>query len=745
MSILTAFTFFALASIPAPISLMNNIEGRIDTLLHQMSIEEKLGQMSQVALPDQVTPEFKDAVRKGKYGSVYGWGSPKVRAELQKLSIEESRLKIPLIIGQDVIHGYTTGFPIPLAQAATWDPALIKEGARATAKEATQDGIHWTFSPMIDIARDPRWGRIAEGYGEDPILTSKMGVATIEGYQSPSLAAPDSLAACAKHYVGYGAAEAGRDYNSTWIPEGLLRDVYLKPFEAATKAGVATLMSAFNAINGVPASANPFTLRQVLRNEWRFDGFVVSDYMSVHELIAHGVAVDGADAARKAIDAGVDMEMVSDDYLKHGAQLLAEKKLDIRMIDEAVRCILRIKFRMGLFDGRHQSVPDHDLLPTEEVKSIGRKLAGDSHVLLKNDDNALPLTSSVKTVAVIGSLANSPSDQLGTWANADAKHSITPLASLESRMGKENVFYASGQVPEEGQKDNVENRILSKSHHGFLEALAAAQKADVVLVFLGESSGLSGEASCRSDINLPGSQAELVSELVKSGKPLIGIIMAGRPLIFHETAAKLSAVLYVWQGGTMAGPAIVDTLFGDIVPSGKLPVTFPQSVGQVPLYYDHLNTGRPPALTGPASEDRFRSKYLDVTFTPEYPFGFGLSYSKFTYSNGSMTSPVLHNLGTVAFSADITNAGKFAASEIVQFYTHQIAATVARPVRELKDFQKIHLEPGETKNVIFQLEASELGFHNSHMKLVTEPGHFEAWIAPDSASGIKFNFELAKA
>ena len=721
--LIVCWTIAATAAPPA------DIERKIDALLARMTLEEKLGQMSQATTSGPLTDQRKEEIRKGRWGSLYGGGTAAQRAEAQQIALTESRLGIPLIYGQDVIHGFHTTFPIPLGQAASWDPALVRQSARIAAREAAGAGIHWTFSPMVDIARDPRWGRVAEGYGEDPYLASAMSAAMVHGYQGDSLDAPDSIAACAKHYVGYGAAEAGRDYNTTWIPENLLRDVYLKPFQAAKEAGIATYMSAFNSINGVPASGNEFTLRQVLRNEWKFDGFVVSDYTAVHELIAHGYAADARDAALKAIRAGVNMEMVSTDYWDNGKALVDAGQLDLKTIDEAVREILRVKFRLGLFDGR--TLPGNVQGSHGEALAVAKQLATESLVLLKND-GALPLAKSVGKVAIIGFLADSPTDQNGTWVG-EPIGTVTPLTALRQALGESHVIYARGL---RGSGDT--------SRDGFAAAVEAARAADAVLLFLGEEASLSGEASSRAHLDLPGLQQDLAAEVAKVGKPCIAVILAGRPTTFHVVAANMRAVLYAWHPGAMGGPAIASVILGDAVPSGKLAITFPRTVGQVPIYYNHLNTGRPPSETGPAARDKFRSKYLDVSFTPEYPFGYGLSYSKFDYSRAKGSAPQVKLGGTLVFSADVANTGNVEADEIVQFYTHQLAGSVARPVRELKGFQRIHIRPGEKRTVTFTLSTDDLAFYNSQMKLVTEPGAFEAWIAPDSVSGQKIDFAVVR-
>ena len=705
------------------------IEKKIDALIARMTIEEKLGQMSQKVFGD-LSDKTKEEIRQGRWGSLYSGGTPAQKAEAQRIALKESRLGIPLIYAQDVIHGLTTTFPIPLGQAASWDPELVRQAARVAARETAAAGIHWTFSPMMDIARDPRWGRIAEGFGEDPQLASRMAVAMVRGYQGDSLDAPDSIAACAKHYVGYGAAEGGRDYNTTWIPENLLRDVYLAPFQAAREAGLATYMSAFNNLNGVPASANQFTLRTVLRDEWKFDGFVVSDYTAIAELIPHGYAADAADAALKAIRAGVAMEMVSTAYWDHGKALVANKQLDPKLLDQAVRDILRIKFRLGLFDAKGQFTPAPAAPPTDAALQTAQKLAAESLVLLKNQNGALPLAQSIGKVAVIGPLADSARDQLGTWAMGPADTARTPLAALRETLGAARVAYAPGL-----------KNSRDESHDGFAAAVEAARGADTVLLFLGEEASLSGEASSRAYLDLPGAQEALVNEVAQAGKPAIAVIMAGRPLTFHNVAAKTGAVLYAWHPGTMGGPAIADVIFGKMAPAGRLPVTFPRTVGQVPIYYNHLNTGRPPTETGRAAEEKYQSKYLDVSFTPEYPFGFGLSYTTFAYGSPHLSAPRMRVGGSLTVSAEVSNTGAVEADETVQLYIRQLAASLAQPVRELKDFRRVHLKPGEKQTVEFTLPGSALAFHKG-AQLVTEPGAFQVWIAPDSSAGTPGQFTL---
>jgi len=718
------------------------VEDRIDQLLARMTLDEKIGQMSQgTALGSPVSERSRQQIRDGRWGSFLNTIKFEDRAEAQRIALKESRLGIPLLFGRDVIHGYRTMLPIPLGQAATWDPDLVEQGARVAAREASSVGIQWTFAPMIDIARDPRWGRISEGMGEDPYLASAFAAAMVRGFQGSALDAPGSIAACAKHYVGYGAVEGGRDYNSAWIPEILLRDVYLPPFHAARDAGVATFMSAFEDLNGVPATGNEFTLRQILRGEWKFDGFVVSDYNSVGEMVAHGYAADHSEAALKGVRAGLDMEMGTSDYHDHLKALVEAGKVDVKLIDEAVRNILRVKFRLGLFDKPVPAAADASALLAPESLEVAKKLAAESAVLLKNDGGVLPVAKSIGKLAVIGPLADSPRDQMGCWTIDGVSGEVrTFLAALKEKLGAERVLYAPGlKTPRDTSRD------------GFPAALEAARAADAVLLFIGEDWNMDGEARSRAFLDLPGAQTALAHEVAATGKPVIVVMEAGRPLTFADTAAEAKAVLYVWNPGTMGGPAVADLLFGDAVPSGKLTVTFPRTVGQVPLYYAHLNTGRPPTPNDlgippgtPISPRGFVSKYIDVDFTPEYPFGFGLSYTTFEYSNLRLSAPEVRLGGQLTVTADVANTGRFEAEEVVQLYVRDLAASVSRPVRELKGFRRVRLKPGEKRSVAFTLATADLSFHNTRMQLVTEPGQFQVWIAPDSGGGLPGEFKIGE-
>ncbi|MBD3289003.1 glycosyl hydrolase, partial [candidate division KSB1 bacterium] len=614
----------AFANVFSQTGNQKQIEEKIDLLIEKMTIEEKIGQMSQ----RNGVRGNEEAVRRGHLGSILNEVDVETVNKIQRIAVEESRLGIPLIIGRDVIHGFRTIFPIPLGLAATWNPELVKQGARIAAVEAASSGVRWTFAPMMDISRDPRWGRIAESFGEDHYLASKMAVAMTHGFQTDDLSRPDAIAACAKHYVGYGAAEGGRDYNTTYIPEGLMRNVYLKPFQASVNAGIATLMSGFNDINGIPATGNAFLLKKVLRDEWNFDGFVVSDWASITEMIPHGFCADEKDAALKAVSAGVDMEMATYAYQNNIKKLLEEGKITMEEIDEAVRNILRVKFRLGLFDNPYTDVPQFPEIVNPDHLEMAKKSAEQSIVMLKNDGKVLPLSKEVKNIAVLGPMADAPYDQLGTWTfDKVTDDTKTPLNALREFMG--------GSAKIHYVKTLETSRAINQDR--FPSAIEAANKSDIVLMFLGEESILSGEAHCRADISLPGAQEQLVSEISETSTPTVLIIMAGRPLTIGSVLDKADAVLYSFHPGTMGGPAIVDLLFGIESPSGKLPVTFPKMVGQVPIYYNHKNTGRPPRAEAwthindiPAGAEQFslgnESHYLDAGFTPQFPFGFGLSY-----------------------------------------------------------------------------------------------------------------------
>lgn len=718
------------------------IEQRVETLLSKMTLEEKIGQMNQISSYGNIE-DMSRLIKKGKIGSILNEVNPVRINALQHVAMEESRLGIPLLIARDVIHGFKTIFPIPLGQAATFDPSIVELGARVAATEASSVGIRWTFAPMIDIARDPRWGRIAEGCGEDTYLTSVMGAAMVKGFQGDSLNSPTSIAACPKHFVGYGAAEGGRDYNSTFIPERRLRNVYLPPFEAAVKAGAATFMTSFNDNDGVPSTGNTFILKDILRKEWGFDGFVVSDWSSATEMITHGFATDAKDAAMKAANAGVDMDMVSSCFLQELPGLVKEGKVEETTIDKAVRDILRIKFRLGLFEHPYIADNHKSVMYAPSHLEAAKQAAMESAILLKNDNNVLPLTSSVKTIAVVGPLADAPYEQMGTWVfDGDKTYTKTPLNAIRKLAGdKVKVLYEPGL-----------NYSREKSERGISKAVEVAKHADVILAFVGEESILSGEAHCLTDLNLQGDQAALIAALAKTGKPVVTVIMAGRPLTIGKEVQESTAMLYSFHPGTMGGPALADLLFGKAVPSGKTPVTFLKTVGQVPLYYAHNNTGRPAngseVLLGNISVGAgqtslgCRSYYLDAGFEPLFPFGYGLSYTTFQYSNIKLSSDLLSCGDTLTVRFDLKNTGKYEGTEVSQLYICDKVGSVTRPVKELKRFARVTLKPGEKRSVLFKLPITDLAFWNIDMKKVVEPGDFGLWVASDSQSGKEMFFKV---
>lgn len=717
-------------------------EKRIDALLSQMTLEEKLGQMNQISSYGNIE-EMSQLIKRGEAGSILNEVDPVRINALQRVAIEESRLGIPLLMARDVIHGFKTIFPIPLGQAASFNPQVAEDGARVAAIEASSVGIRWTFAPMIDVARDPRWGRMAEGCGEDTYLTSIMGAAMVKGFQGDSLNSSTSIAACPKHFVGYAAAEGGRDYNSTYIPERQLRNIYLPPFEAAAKAGAATFMTSFNDNDGVPSTGNKFILKDVLRSEWGFDGLVVSDWASVGEMVAHGFATNSKEAAMKAVNAGVDMEMVSYTFVKELPQLVKEGKVKESAIDDAVRNILRIKYRLGLFDNPYVDEGKKNILYAPSHLEAAKQAAVESAILLKNDKEVLPLQAAVKTIAVVGPMADAPYEQLGTWVfDGEKAKTITPLAAIKALAGdKRQVIYEPGLAY---SRDNDKASVA--------KAAAAAARADVILAFVGEESILSGEAHCLADLNLQGAQSELITALAKTGKPVVTIVMAGRPLTIGKEAELSAAVLYSFHPGTMGGPALADLIWGKAVPSGKTPVTFPKMVGQIPLYYAHNNTGRPAtrnevllndiAVEAGQTSLGCTSFYLDAGFDALYPFGYGLSYTTFAYSNVKLSSSTLKKDDVLKVNFNIENTGRYEGTEVAQLYVQDKFGSVTRPVKELKRFARITLKPGEKKNVSFELPISELAFWNIDLVKTVEPGEFGLWVATDSQSGTEVSFHV---
>jgi beta-glucosidase len=665
--------------------------------------------------------------------------------ELQRIAVEESRLGIPLLVGRDVIHGFKTIMPIPLGQAAAWNPDLVREGARVAALEAATAGVNWTFAPMIDITRDPRWGRVAESPGEDPYLASALAAAMVEGFQGDDLSARGTVAACAKHFAGYGAVESGRDYATTNIPENELRNVHLRPFKTAVDAGITTLMTSFSDLNGVPATGNEFLLREVLREEWGFGGFVVSDYNSVQQLAIHGLTENDKDSAYEAVTAGVDMEMAGDAYSNHLIGLVEEDRISIETIDAAVANILRVKFRLGLFENPYTDSAELPPTGSDTALQAAKKAALQSVVLLKNDHRALPLSAErLSSIAVIGPLADAPYEQMGTWTfDGDPGMSVTGLQGIRDFVG-----------------DDVEIRYVramensrSWSTEAFDEAIAATRASDLAVLFLGEESILSGEAHSRADINLPGAQAKLVRRIREIGKPVIAVIMAGRPLTLTNIVDEVDAMLFAWHPGTMGGPAIADLLFGIESPSGKLPVTFPRMVGQIPIYYNHKNTGKPPSpdtivhiddidTHAPQTSFGMTAFHLDAGYTPLFAFGHGLSYAEFDYQNIKANAREIGLGDTVTVSAELTNRGEIAADEVVQLYVRDLVGNVTRPVRELKGFRRVRVEPGQTVTVDFEVHTDDLAFYGRDNRLMTEPGDFHAWIGGSSETELRTEFRI---
>lgn len=772
----------------------DNVEKRIENLLSKMTLEEKIGQMNQVsffAVDDKAIAQYSEddmntflermgiaggqgqkktsqmtktekvalirqaaaqmldnsiiqPINAGGIGSLLNVTDPEMVNKLQKEAMENSRLGIPLIIGRDVIHGFKTIFPIPLGQAASFSPQVVEEGARIAAVEARSTGVTWTFAPMLDISRDARWGRIAESLGEDPYLAGILGAAMVKGFQgNGNLNDPNSIAACVKHFVGYGAAEGGRDYNSTNIPPILLHNVYLSPFQQAIKAGAATLMTSFNDNDGIPASGNSYILKKILRDEWKFDGFVVSDWASMTEMIAHGFAEDSKQVAEISANAGLDMEMVSGSYVQYLPQLVKEGKVSVETIDNAVRNILRIKFRMGLFENPYVDTKKESVLYADAHLKAARQAAIESAILLKNDNNILPLSRS-KKVAVIGPMADAPHDQMGTWVfDGDKNYTVTPVAALKGEYKDVNYVYEQGLA-----------YSRDKSTANFEKAKQAAASADVAVVFLGEEAILSGEAHSLSNINLIGLQSDLLKAVKSAGKPVVLVIMAGRPLTIERDLPYADAVLFNFHPGTMGGPAILDLLFGKANPSGKLPATFVREVGQIPMYYNHNNTGRPApekvmtlddiALEAGQTSLGNTSFYLDSGKDPLFPFGYGLSYTTFEYSNITLSASTIPMNGTLTVKATLKNTGNVDGTEVAQLYVQDIVGSVVRPVKELKGFQRVALKAGEAKTIEFKLTTDDLAFYGRDLVKKAEKGDFNVWVGGHSNATLKGTFSVTE-
>ena len=711
----------------------------IEDLLGKMTLEEKIGQMNQLCF-DQPLDSIKAKIRAGEIGSMLNI-DPKLIDEIQKTAVEESRLGIPLIIGRDIIHGYKTVLPIPLGLAASFDPQVVEAGTHMAATEAREEGITWTFAPMLDISRDARWGRIAESLGEDPYLAGELGAAMVRGFQGEHLSDSDAIAACVKHFVGYGAAEGGRDYNSTYIPETLLRNVYLEPFQKAIEAGAATLMTSFNDNDGIPASGNDFLLRTVLRDEWKFDGFVVSDWCSMSEMMSHGIAADRKDVARISANAGVDMEMVSQTYIEHLPQLVAENKVSMEVIDNAVRNILRIKYRLGLFENPYAKPGKTSTIYCDEHLKTARRAAVESAILLKNN-GVLPLKEG-QTLAIVGPMADAPHDQLGTWSfDGDKNRTVTPLRALQTEEYNQVKYIYEAGLDYSRDTDTSD----------FERVKSAVRRADVAVVFVGEEAILSGEAHSLSNINLIGAQSELLKAVKSTGKPVVMVVIAGRPLTIERDLPYADAVLYNFHPGTMGGLAILDLLYGRENPSGKLPVTFVREVGQIPMYYNHNNTGRPAQneitplenipLEAPQTSLGNTSFYLDSGKGPLFVFGYGLSYSTFEYTDLNLSNHEPKAGDTLTVTATIKNTSRVDGTEVAQLYVRDLVGSIDRPVKELKGFQRLFIKAGDSQTVTFKLPVSALAFYGRDLKKKVEAGQFDIWIGPNSAEGLKGSFTV---
>ncbi|MGH7953414.1 MAG: beta-glucosidase BglX [Limisphaerales bacterium] len=726
------------------------VQKRVTDLLKRMTLDEKIGQLEQWPMDANSPEKLGDHLRRGEISSFLDGSAlietPVLRNKLQHIVIEQSRLGIPLIFGTDAIHGFRTIFPIPLAQSCAWEPELFERTQRISAREAAAAGIDWTFSPMVDIAWDPRWGRIAEGFGEDPWLGSLDAAASVRGFQGTNVAGTNQVVACLKHFVGYGAAEGGRDYNTTEISEYVLRNFYLPPFKAGVDAGAWTVMSAFNDLSGMPASANHHTLTDILRDEWKFRGFVVSDYQSVSELIEHGIAANDAEAARLAITAGVDMEMVSTTYLDTLAQQVKDGKIPESVIDEAARRVLTVKFTKGLFEHPYT---DESRCKTAFLRAdalaLAREAAAKSCVLLKND-GALPISKQTKKIALIGPLAEDPEELVGCWSSrAHAADIVSLIAGIRAKLSSDaqlTVTRGCAIIDSGKARTRLDDfSPITEKPTGINEiadAVSMAKSADVVILALGEPRDWSGEDASRSNLGLPGKQMELFDAIAATGKPVIVVLFNGRPLALPEIQKKAAAILEAWFPGIQAGNGVADILFGDVEPSGRLTTTFPYDVGQVPINYNHFNTGRPGI--GP-----YKGNYVDGPSYPLYHFGFGLTYTTFEYGKVRLSAPTMKLERTLTASVQLKNTGARAGTEVVQLYIRDVAASAGpRPVRELKGFQKILLQPGESRDVTFQISAKELGYYGKMGRWLVEPGKFQLWLCKDSISGEPADFELEK-
>jgi len=731
------FNSLLFAQIPTRL-LSSQIESKIDSIIRLMTLEEKLGQLNQIGgtwydtKTERLNLEQTAMLKAGKIGSFLGITGAIETGRIQRIAMEQTRMKIPLLFGYDIIHGYSTITPIPLAEASSWNPELVQQSARIAAIEGSAIGVHWTYAPMVDIARDPRWGRIAEGSGEDPYLGSVMAAARVKGFQGDDLLKYGSLLACVKHFAAYGAAEAGRDYNSVDLSERTVREIYLPPYQAAIDAGAWTVMSAFNDIGGVPSSGSSWLLTDVLRKEWGFTGVVVSDYTAIMELIHHRIAKDSTEAGIIGVTSGVDIDMVSRIYVDKLTSAVRSGKLSEEIVNEAVRRVLRVKFVYGLFDDPYRnSKPgkEKELLMKKEHRDVARQMAKQSIVVLKNERELLPLSKNVRSIALIGPLAGNENrrELVGTWAWAQKPELVVSVIDgiISKTSPGTKIIYDKGCEIESDSGARIE------------QAVKAANRADVVIAVMGESQGLSGEAASRTILDLPGRQKELLKALTATGKPVILVVMNGRPLTLEWESENISAIVESWHLGVETGNALADVLFGDYNPSGKLPVTFPRNTGQIPIYYNHKSTGRPfvPA-------DKYTSRYLDAPNTPLFPFGFGLSYTTFGYENLTLSASTIKSTQSITVSVDVQNIGKRSGEEVVQLYLRDDVASVTRSVKELKGFNKISLNPGEKKTVQFTIRPDDLSFYNLSMKKVVEPGTFTLYIGGNSVDCMEASFEV---
>ncbi len=741
-------------------SAENPFEKKVDSILALMTLEEKLGQLNLPSSGDITTGQAQSSdiakkIEEGKVGGLFNIKSVEKIREVQRIAVEKSRLKIPLIFGMDVIHGYETTFPIPLGLSASWDMEMIEKTARMAAQEATADGINWTFSPMVDVSRDPRWGRVSEGNGEDPFLGGEIAKAMVHGYQGSDLTADNTMMSCVKHFALYGAPEGGRDYNTVDMSRIRMYNEYLYPYKAAVDAGVGSVMASFNEIDGIPATGNRWLLTELLRDDWGFNGFVVTDYTGINEMIEHGMG-DLQQVSALALKAGSDMDMVGEGFLTTLSKSLEEGTLSIDVIDTAVKRILTAKYQLGLFDDPYKycdvSRPEKEVF-TAENRAFARKVGAESMVLMKNDNNLLPLKKE-GTIALVGPLANTAVNMAGTWSVATKQDKSNPLLEgLKTVVGDNaKVLYAKGSnvdydlefeknvtmfgkaIPRDGRTDK---QLLD-------EAVAIAKQSDVVIAAIGETAEMSGESSSRTNLEIPQAQKDLLNALLKTGKPVVVVLFTGRPLVLTEESKNVPAILNVWFPGSEAGLAISDVLFGDVNPSGKLSATFPRNVGQVPIFYNHKNTGRPlnHEKTENCQFEKFRSNYLDVCNTPLYPFGYGLSYTTFDYAQVKLNSQNMSKNGSIGVSVDVTNSGNYDGKEVIQLYIRDLVGSVTRPVKELKGFQKVSFKKGETRTITFTITEEDLKFYNYDLNFVAEPGEFQVFVGTNSDTKNMATFTL---